>query len=124
MRPKQKISKAYRDMKPLSKQPFTSEYHKMFFFADALAWNLDSTIIKFSMITLSGDKPAIFESFNYYQPNLENKYKGPSEQGPIDKIYRYYDSGGDRFVDAQAIALDINPGSTIFSHSNRIFLNW
>ena len=117
---KTKDIKAYRDMKPLSKQPFTSEYHKMFFFADALAWNLDSTIIKFSMITLSGDKPAIFESFNYYQPNLENKYKGPSEQGPIDKIYRYYDSGGDRFVDAQAIALDINPGAP-FSATQTVF---
>ena len=113
--------KAYRDMKPLSKQPFTSEYHKMFFYIDELRWNLDSTIMKFSMITLSGDKPAIFESFNYYQPNLENKYKGPNEQGPIDKIYRYYESsGGDRFVDAQNIALDINPGAP-FSTTQHIF---
>ena len=108
---KTKDVKAYRDIKPLSKQPFTSEYHKMFFYTDEMMWNLDSTIIKFFMITLSGDKPAIFESFNYYQPNLENKYKGPSEQGPIDKIFRYYDSGGDRFVDARGLAADINPGA-------------
>ncbi|MFN8238255.1 MAG: hypothetical protein U0T77_08805 [Chitinophagales bacterium] len=117
---KNKDVKAYRDMKPLSKQPFTSEYHKMFFYVDEMKWNLDSTIMKFSMITLSGEKPAIFESFNYYQPNLENKYKGPSEQGPIDKIYRYYESSGDRFVDAQALALDINPGAP-FSASQHIF---
>lgn len=117
---KTKDIKAYRDVKPLSKQPFTSEYHKMFFYIDEMMWNLDSTIIKFSMITLSGDKPAIFESFNYYQPNLENKYKGPSEQGPIDKIFRSYDGGGNRFVDATAIALDINPGAP-FSATQPIF---
>ena len=118
---KTKDVKAYRDFKPLSKQPFTSEYHKMFFYADELRWNLDSTIMKFSMITLSGDKPAIFESFNYYQPNLENKYKGPNEQGPIDKIYRYYEGNlGNRFVDGQSIALDINPGAP-FSATQSIF---
>lgn len=117
---KTKDVKAYRDTKPLSKQPFTSEYHKMFLYADELMWNLDSTIIKFGMITLSGDKPAILESFNYYQPNLENKYKGPSEQGPIDKIFRYYDSGGNRFIDAQGLALDINPGAP-FSATQPIF---
>ncbi|MFN8260230.1 MAG: hypothetical protein U0X41_04735 [Chitinophagales bacterium] len=117
---KTKDIKAYRDMKPLSKQPFTSEYHKMFLYADGMSWNLDSTIIKFSMITLSGDKPAILESFNYYQPNLENKYKGPSEQGPIDKIFRYYDGSGNRFVDAQALALDINPGAP-FSATQSVF---
>lgn len=117
---KTKDVKAYRDVKPLSKQPFTSEYHKMFLYTDEMMWNLDSTIIKFSMITLSGDKPAIFESFNYYQPNLENKYKGPSEQGPIDKIFRAYDGGGNRFVDAQGIALDINPGAP-FSATQPIF---
>ncbi|MBP6048125.1 MAG: hypothetical protein KA457_07720 [Chitinophagales bacterium] len=112
--------KAYRDMKPLSKQPFTSDYHKLFLFADELRWNLDSTIMRFSMITLSGDKPAIFESFNYYQPNLENKYKGANEQGPIDKIYRYYESTGNKYVDAVSIALDINPGAP-FSATQHIF---
>lgn len=118
---KSKDVKVYRDLKPLAKQPFTSEYHKMFIYADLLRWNLDSTIIKFSMITLSGDIPAIFESFNYYQPNLENKYKGPSEQGPIDKIYRYYESNlGNRFVDGQSLALDINPGAP-FSATQSIF---
>ncbi len=117
---KTKDIKAYRDVKPLSKQPFTSEYHKMFLYIDELKWNLDSTIMKFSMITLSGDKPAIFESFNYYQPNLENKYKGPTEQGPIDKIYRYYESTGDRFVDGQSIASSINPGAP-FSATQSIF---
>jgi len=117
---KTKDIKAYRDLKPLSKQPFTSEYHKMFLYIDELKWNLDSTIMKFSMITLSGDKPAIFESFNYYQPNLENKYKGPSEQGPIEKIYKYYESTGDRFVDAQSIAASINPTAP-FSASQPIF---
>jgi hypothetical protein len=117
---KTKDIKAYRDTKPLSKQPFVSEYHKMFVYADEFKWNLDSTIIKFGMITLSGDIPAIFESFNYYQPNLENKYKGPSEQGPIDKIYRYYDGGSNRFLDAQALALDINPGAP-FSATQTIF---
>lgn len=117
---KTKDIKAYRDMKPLSKQPFTSEYHKMFLYIDELKWNLDSTIIKFSMITLSGDKPAIFESFNYYQPNLENKYKGPNEQGPIDKIYRYYESSGDRFVDGQYVASSINPGAP-FTATQSIF---
>lgn len=117
---KTKDVKAYRDMKPLSKQPFTSEYHKMFFFIDELKWNLDSTIMKFSMITLSGDKPAIFESFNYYQPNLENKYKGTNEQGPIDKIYRYYESTGNRFIDAVSIAGDLNPGAP-FSATQHIF---
>lgn len=117
---KTKDIKAYRDMKPLSKQPFTSEYHKMFLYIDELKWNLDSTIMKFSMITLSGDKPAIFESFNYYQPNLENKYKGPNEQGPIDKIYRYYASTGDRFVDGQSIAASINPGAP-FTATQTVF---
>ncbi len=117
---KTKDVKASRDMKPLSKQPFTSEYHKMFFYVDELKWNLDSTVMKFSMYTISGDKPAIFESFNYYQPNLENKYKGPTEQGPIDKIFRYYESTGDRYVDAQSIALDINPGAP-FSATQHIF---
>jgi hypothetical protein len=117
---KNKEVKAYRDMKPLSKQPFTSEYHKMFMYIDALQWNLDSTIMKFSMITLSGDKPAIFESFNYYQPNLENKYKGPNEQGPIEKIYKYYESTGDRFVDAQSIAANINAGAP-FSATQPVF---
>ena len=112
--------KAYRDVKPLSKQPFTSEYHKMFLYVDELRWNLDSTNIRLSMITLSGDKPAIFESFNYYQPNLENKYKGNNEQGPIDKIYRYYESSGNRFVDAQSIAADLNPGAP-FSATQHIF---
>ncbi|MEZ5026340.1 MAG: hypothetical protein R2739_07145 [Chitinophagales bacterium] len=104
-----KAIKAYRDNKPLSKQPFTSEYHKMFIYADILEWNLDSLNMRFSMITYSGDKPAIFESFNYYQPNLENKYKGTNERGPIDKIYSYYESSGDRFIDAQSIAGEINP---------------
>jgi hypothetical protein len=108
---KTKDIKVYRDIKPLSKQPFTSEYHQMFMYIDELKWNLDSTLMKFSMITLSGDKPAIFESFNYYQPNLENKYKGPNEQGPIDKIYRSIEGGSDRIVNAQVIALDINPGA-------------
>ncbi|MDB5227676.1 MAG: hypothetical protein JWN78_1869 [Bacteroidota bacterium] len=117
---KTKDIKVYRDVKPLSKQPFTSEYHKMFLYIDELKWNLDSTTMKFSMITLSGDKPAVFESFNYYQPNLENKYKGPSEQGPIDKIYRAYEGSGDRFVDAQGLALDINPGAP-FSATQPIF---
>lgn len=117
---KTKDVKAYRDVKPLSRQPFTSEYHKMFMYIDELKWNLDSTIMKFSMITLSGDKPAIFESFNYYQPNLENKYKGPSEQGPIEKIYKYYESTGDRFVDAQNIAGSINAGAP-FSATQPVF---
>lgn len=112
--------KVYRDIEPLSKQPFTSEYHKMFLYIDELKWNLDSTNIKLGMITLSGDKPAIFESFNYYQPNLENKYKGANEQGPIDKIYRYYESSGDRFVDAQSIAADLNPGAP-FSATQHVF---
>lgn len=117
---KTKDVKAYRDIKPLSKQPFTSEYHKMFMYVDELKWNLDSTVMKFSMITLSGDKPAIFESFNYYQPNLENKYKGPSEIGPIEKIYKYYESTGDRFVDAQNIAGSINAGAP-FSATQAVF---
>ncbi len=108
---KTKDVKVYRDVKPLSKQPFTSEYHKMFLYIDELKWNLDSTVIKFSMITLSGDRPAIIESFNYYQPNLENKYKGTFEQGPIDKIYRTIEGGSSRYVDAVALALDINPGA-------------
>lgn len=108
---KTKDIRAYRDVKPLSKQPFVSEYHKMFIYADGLVWNLDSTNIKFNMVTLSGDIPAIFESFNYYQPNLENKYKGTSEQGPIDKIYRYYESSDSKFIDAQSIAVNINPGA-------------
>lgn len=117
---KTKDIKAYRDIKPLSKQPFTSNYHKLFIYADGLQWNLDSTIIKFNMITLSGEIPAIFESFNYYQPNLENKYKGPTEQGPIEKIYRYYESYGTRFLDAQGIAGEINPGAP-FSATQHIF---
>ncbi|MFN8284703.1 MAG: hypothetical protein U0U67_15880 [Chitinophagales bacterium] len=117
---KTKDIKVYRDVKPLSKQPFTSEYHKFFLYVDELKWNLDSTIMKFFMITVSGDKPAIFESFNYYQPNLENKYKGPNEQGPIEKIYKYYASGENRFVDGMSIATDINPGAP-FSATQAIF---
>lgn len=108
---KTKDIKVYRDVKPLSKQPFTSTYHQLFMYIDELKWNLDSTIMKFSMITLSGDKPAIFESFNYYQPNLENKYKGPNEQGPIDKIYRIIEGSNSRYVDAVSLAMDINPGA-------------
>lgn len=117
---KTKDIRAYRDVKPLSKQPFVSDYHKMFIYADGLVWNLDSSIIKFNMVTLSGDIPAIFESYNYYQPNLENKYKGPTEQGPIDKIYRYYESSDSKYVDAQSIAANINPGAP-FSATQSVF---
>ena len=117
---KTKDIKVYRDVKPLSKQPFTSDYHKFFLYVDEMKWNLDSTVMKFFMITISGDKPAIFESFNYYQPNLENKYKGPNEQGPIEKIYKYYASGENKFVDAMSIASDINPGAP-YSATQTIF---
>lgn len=102
---------AYRDMKPLSKQPFTSDYHQMFIYADELSWNIDSLTMKFGMATLSGEKPAIFESYNYYQQNIENKYKGSDEQGPISRIYAFYAVANERKLDAQSVAFDISPNA-------------
>lgn len=117
---KTKNIKAYRDIKPLSKQPFSSDYHKLFIYADELRWNLDSLNMKFSMISISDDRPAIFESYNYYQEGLENKYKGTYEVGPIEKIYRFADSDGGRMLDAISLALEINPGAP-YSATEQIF---
>ncbi|MEZ4879518.1 MAG: hypothetical protein R2801_05060 [Chitinophagales bacterium] len=88
----------------MSNQPFSSDYHQMFIFADNFKWNLDSNIIKFGMISLADNVPAIFESYNFYQPNLENRYKGVYEGGPIDLIYQFYESMGSPNLDAVGVA--------------------
>lgn len=101
--------KAYRDLsKPLSKQPFSSDYHKMFIYADELKWNIDSTNILFGMIGISDYIPAIFESYNYYHKGLENKYKGTNEAGPLLKIYRYFEKIQSKNIDAVSMAQEIN----------------
>jgi hypothetical protein len=112
---KTKNVKAYRDItKPLAKQTFSSDYHKMYIYADEFKWNIDSTNILFGMIGISDNKPAIFESYNYYYEGLENKYKGTNEAGPLLKIYRYYESTQDRNIDAFSMAGEINANAPFF----------
>ncbi len=118
---KTKTVKAYRDLsKPLAKQPFLSDYHQMFIYADEFKWNMDSSQILLGMIGISDLKPAIFESYNYYYPGLENRYKAGNEAGPLLKIYRYYESTLDRNIDAQYIAGDINPTAP-FLQTEQVF---
>lgn len=113
--------KAFRDVsKPLAKQPFLSDYHKLFIYADQLKWNLDSIYIYFGMSSISDNIPAIFESYNYYHQGLENRYKAGNEAGPLLKIYRYYESTQDRNIDAISIAADISP-SAPFIQTEQIF---
>lgn len=118
---KTKNIKAFRDItKPLAKQPFSSDYHKMYIYADEFKWNLDSLNILFGMIGISDNKPAVFESYNYYYEGLENKYKGTNEAGPLLKIYRYYESTQDRNIDAISMAGEINANSP-FQQTEQIF---
>jgi len=84
--------RAARSEKASSQIGFMSSYHKLEFELDVIKWNLSDTIMQIDQTTLQKEKPAYFNSFNYYNPNLFLKYRKAINKDPIAVLGNWRES--------------------------------
>ncbi len=75
--------KAARNDNAISQIGFMSSFHKLEFELDVIKWNLADTILRIDQTTLMKEKPAYFNSYNYYNPSLFLKYRKAINKDPI-----------------------------------------
>lgn len=70
--------------------PFTSSYHKFYFYLEAIIWDLRTDYLQFTAFIDKENKAALSESFDYFTMARFNQYKGLLRVNPIGAIYRYH----------------------------------
>ncbi|MFN4083007.1 MAG: hypothetical protein ACK4K9_05190 [Bacteroidia bacterium] len=78
----------YRDNKlGIASAPFIDYYHNLEFYVDEIKWDLNSPKIIFDNI--AGDRPAKFESINYFRDHIYEKIGGMLDYNPLQRIKTY-----------------------------------
>jgi hypothetical protein len=78
----------YRDNKMgISSAPFVDYFHNLEFYVDEIKWDLNSP--KMILDNIAGDRPAKFESINYFRDYLYERIGGMLDYNPLQRIKQY-----------------------------------
>lgn len=69
--------------KASGKAPFASTFHQMNIYTDKIVWNIDSSNLFLRPISPLSQKPAVLESFDYYEKGAELKYQNMGGTNPL-----------------------------------------
>jgi hypothetical protein len=69
--------------KASGKAPFASTFHQMNIYTDKIVWNIDSSNLFLRPISPLSQKPAVIESFDYYEKGAELKYQNMGGTNPL-----------------------------------------
>lgn len=79
-----------RDEKGFSKAPFTSSFHRMDMYCEAIYWNIDTYEIELRMIrSISETGEAFFESHDYFSDIRYMRMQGISQLHPLIKLRNF-----------------------------------
>lgn len=69
--------------KASGKAPFASTFHQMNIYTDKIVWKIDSSNLFLRPISPLSQKPAVLESFDYYEKGAELKYQNMGGTNPL-----------------------------------------
>ncbi|MFW5707223.1 MAG: hypothetical protein ACOC12_04825 [Bacteroidota bacterium] len=79
-----------RDEKGFSKAPFSSSFHKLNMYCEAIYWNIDTDQIDFRMIRgISETGQAYFESYDYFSDVKYMRMQGMSQLHPLIRLRNF-----------------------------------
>lgn len=118
---KTRTVKANRDNKAYSRMPFYSTYYKVSMLPDQLLWNIDSNFIEINPLSVHTEKPAYFESFNYYKKGIETKYSIGLDFDPLQALAQYYFNNQSFDVDVNTVAGMFGRGYNVKQIENLLY---
>ena len=68
---------------------YSDSYHKLNITADAMSWNMNNQRIDFSIVTAKNVIPALFESFDYYNPERFARISANYSFNPLLVVSNY-----------------------------------
>lgn len=69
--------------------PFTSNYHKYYLYFESITWDINTSDIYFTAFVDKEHKVSAVESFDYFNKERFNQYKGILKINPLGAIYRH-----------------------------------
>ena len=86
--------KITRENKNESQIPYNAPYFKMILYVDQFNWDIDSNYIEMNSTSVHARLPTAFESFDYYVPGGDSKYRQLLNIDPIESLAEYCNSLG------------------------------
>ncbi|MDR2979890.1 MAG: hypothetical protein LBV02_05585 [Bacteroidales bacterium] len=75
----------------VGRAPFINTYHRMDIYAEAIIWKVDEERIEIRpMVSEMQQGTAIFESQNYFDPNIMLQMRGQNEISPLYKLWELF----------------------------------
>ncbi len=83
---KERLLTLIRTDKGRSKSPYFNTYHELEMYFEALYWNIDDPLMKFSNLQGSTDQKAAFESTDYFKPKRYRSLSTMGDRNPLLQI--------------------------------------